>query len=314
MRILITGIDGSIAPHVANHFVREGHVVMGSSHHEKSVVPANVSSYHCDVSNFESVKKLLNETTPDAIVHLAAVSVIGRSWTNPAETMNVNLQGTIHFLETLRQTNSKCRFIFMGSREVYGNVPPEKMPITESVPLAPVNPYGVSKAGGEWMVQLYATKYGVDALTIRAFNHTAPDWPERFVDSNWCKQVARMELGKQPPVLEVGDLSSVRDYLDCRDAARAIDALIQKGRKGEAYNVCSGKPTSGKMIIDELLSRTTKPFEVKVDPARIFKDQVKEAWGSNQKIREHTGWSPKYDSSQTQLELLSYWRKIEGSS
>jgi len=305
-------MDGAIAPYVAE-FVRLNNTqVIGTTRSGKIRNPIfkKIPCIACDITNFKAVKKIISEKNPDVVINFAAISTLAQSWENPASTMATNTGGTLNFLESLRQLKSDALFIAVGSREEYGNVPINRLPITENECLNPVNPYGVAKAAADQLAKQYYEKYELQTICTRLFNQTGPIWPERFVDSNWCKQIALIETGKNKPEIKTGDLNSVRDFTDCRDIAKAYWALSEKGKIGQAYNICSGKKVIMKNMLDQLLSASKIKIKIKKDPSRIFKDQIREAWGDNSKLQQHTGWKPKIALKTTHEELLDYWHKI----
>ncbi|HZX20016.1 MAG TPA: GDP-mannose 4,6-dehydratase [archaeon] len=311
-RFLVTGMNGAIAPYVAEFAHLNGAQVIGTTRNGKleNCIFKKVPCVACDITNFESVKKTVKKTKPDVIVQLAGISTLAESWKNPLKTLLTNAGGPANFLESLRQLKLDTRLIVVGSREEYGNVPRNRMPINENENLNPVNPYGVTKAAADYLARQYFDKYEVQVICARPFNQTGPIWPERFVDSNWCKQIAQIEAGKIKPELKVGKLDSVRDFTDCRDVARAYWLLAQKGKIGEAYNICSGKPVKMASMLKQLLSNSNVKVKIKKDSTRIFKEQVQVAWGDNSKLRQHTGWKPEIPLENTHNELLAYWREL----
>lgn len=310
-RILVTGMNGATAPYVAEFAARQGAIVVGTTRNGKSRngIFGRFPCVGCDITNFGSVKKAIKKSDPSVIVQLAGVSTLAESWENPVNALNTNAGGTLNFLEALRQMKSGTRIIVVGSREEYGAVPMKRMPIREGESLNPVNPYGVAKAAADYLARQYYQKYGVDAICARPFNQTAPVWPERFVDSNWCRQIALIENGKARGEIKVGKLENIRDFTDCRDTARAYWMIGQKGKPGEAYNICSGRPVKMGSMLRQLLSYSVAKVKIKKDPSRIFRDQIYAAWGDNSKLRRHTGWKPEIALEDTHLELLKHWRE-----
>jgi GDP-4-dehydro-6-deoxy-D-mannose reductase len=307
-RVLVTGINGAIAPYVARHAAAQGAEVYGLSRKRTSPHSGVVEIKKCDITDRKGVASALKAIKPDVVFHLGGVSTLSESWADPVGVLQANLLGTAHFLEALRESKSDCRLVITGSREEYGVVDPKRQPITESEPLNPINPYGVAKAGADWLAAQYHAKYGVDAVRARLFNQSAPSWPDRFADSNWCHQIAKIEANKQSPAIQVGNLESVRDFTDCRDVAAAYWALGQKATTGEAYNICSGRPVKMADVLSGLLAKSSVKIAVTPDPSRVFADQVVAAWGDNSRIRRDTGWAPKIALDQTHSELLAYWR------
>ena len=307
-RFLITGMNGAIAPYVARFADEMGGSVTASTRNGKlhREISKKLPCVACDITDFESVKKTIRKTKPEVVVNFAAVSTLLQGWQDPVLTFKTNTIGTANFLESLRQLRMDTRFIAVGSREEYGVK--KNLPINENESLGPINPYGVAKAAADMLAMQYFKKYNVQTICTRLFNQTAPIWPERFVDSNWCKQIARIEAGLAKPQIMVGELDNVRDFTDCRDVARAFWLLAQKGKAGNAYNICSQKPTRMSDMLKGLLLKSTANVKIKTDPSRIFADQIKEVWGDNSKLRRHTGWKPEISLETTHTELLAHWR------
>ncbi|MEK6837187.1 MAG: GDP-mannose 4,6-dehydratase, partial [Nanoarchaeota archaeon] len=143
----------------------------------------------------------------------------------------------------------------------------------------------------------------------RSFNHTGPGQPPELVCSNFAKQLAVIEKGKQQPVVRVGDLSVVRDFSDVRDVVRAYQVLLQKGSFGEVYNVCSGKAYSIGEILERLVKLSRLKVKVEQETSRIREHAVPVFHGDNSKLAAATGWKPEVSLDKTLSDLLDYWRK-----
>jgi GDP-4-dehydro-6-deoxy-D-mannose reductase len=151
--------------------------------------------------------------------------------------------------------------------------------------------------------------HGLHVVRARAFNHTGPGQTPRFAVPSFAKQVAQIEVARQDPILEVGNLSALRDFLDVRDVVEAYVALMELGKPGEAYNVCSGRGVAMQTILEELVARSKVGITVTVDPALIRPVDVPELVGDNAKIQRDTGWKPEIPLDQTLTDVLAYWRK-----
>jgi len=132
---------------------------------------------------------------------------------------------------------------------------------------------------------------GLDLLIARPFTHTGPGQSEQFVCSDWAKQIAAIEAGKKPPVNEVGNLDVITDYCDVRDVVKAYILLLNKGKKGEVYNISSGRPMSLKEILNILLQEAhlKKAIKIKKDRARLRKLDFAVRSGKNTKIIKDVG-------------------------
>src|SRR2546426_6052304 len=224
MRVLITGITGMAGSHLAEYCLERGDVeVMGtiggrSRRDNIAGVTARVRRGETDRGDQAGVRRLLEQVQPAAIFPLAAQSFVPASWTGPADTMMTNVLGQVHLLEAMRDLGlTDVPMQIAGSSEEYGLVRPEETPITEENPLRPLSPYAVSKVTQDMLGWQYHQSFGLRTVRTRAFNHEGPRRGEVFVTSNFAKQIALIEAGKQAPVLEVGNLEARPDWHDVRD-------------------------------------------------------------------------------------------------
>ena len=166
--------------------------------------------------------------------------------------------------------------------------------LKEDTPLQIVSPYAYSKVAGEMLCGFYERVENIDIVIARPFPHTGPGQTEDFVCSDWARQVAQIERGDIAPILRVGNLDVRRDFCDVRDVVRAYVPPFKKGRRGEPYNICSGKAIALREVLDFLIreSAGNAAISVEVDPAKLRKTDVTSLMGSNQKISEETGWAP----------------------
>jgi len=142
----------------------------------------------------------------------------------------------------------------------------------------------------------------------RSFNHTGPWQKETFVCSSFAKQIAMSEIAQDWPVIRVGNLTARRDFADVRDVVRAYHAILEKGVPGEPYNVCSGRAISIREVLDILLSRSSRRFQVEIDPEKFRPVDMPLLLGSAEKLRSETGWRPEYEIETTLGDLLDFWR------
>jgi len=146
-------------------------------------------------------------------------------------------------------------------------------------------------------------------VRARPFNHTGPGQDAAFVCSALARQVALIEAGRQEPVVRVGNPDPVRDFSDVRDVAAGYVALVERGRSGEAYNLCSGEGVSIAEVIALLRSLAKVPVRVRSDPALRRPNDVPRIVGSHARATEHTGWRPRTPLVDTLAALLDDWRR-----
>ena len=183
------------------------------------------------------------------------------------------------------------------------------MPIKEDNPLRPLSPYGVSKVAQDLLGYQYFKSYNLFAVRTRGFNHTGPRRGENFVNSNFAKQIAAIEAGLQKPVIKVGNLDSIRTFLDVRDAVKAYWLLVSKCPPGEVYNIGGRETMRVKEMLDRLLKLSTvKDILVKVDPSRLRPSDVTLQIPCIDKFVQATGWQPEINFEKTLQDTLDYWR------
>ena len=268
----------------------------------------HVQIHDLDITGASDVKTLLSLLQPDIIIHLAAQSSVALSFQKPELTMEINVMGSLHLLEAIRQYCPSCTALFVGSSEQYGPVSPEQQPVRETTYPQPVSPYAISKTAVESLAALYAKSYGLHLIMVRAFNHIGPGQLPIFVVSDFAKQIARIEKGEAEPVITVGNLSAKRDFTDVRDIVRAYDCLVKTGRSGEIYNIGSGQSVMISSVLEQLLALSNKKIEVRIDPEKFRPVDVPEFVADVTKIKKDTSWEPVIPLSASLSDTLAYWR------
>ncbi|WP_211462656.1 GDP-mannose 4,6-dehydratase [Collimonas silvisoli] len=254
-----------------------------------------------------SLARVLQQARPDAVIHLAGQTFIPEAFRDPAHTLDVNLKGTLNLLQALQRNSFNGTFLYVSSGDVYGRVSPECLPITEQQPARPQNPYAVSKAAAELLCYQWSCNVPWRIMVARPFNHIGPGQRQDFVISSVARQLARIRLGLQEARILVGDVDVSRDFLDVEDVIPAYLALLEKGRNGEIYNVCSGKEYLIRDMIASMLYLTETDAVIAQDPARMRSSDVHRVKGCNQKITLATAWTPHIPMQQTLLNVLADW-------
>jgi GDP-4-dehydro-6-deoxy-D-mannose reductase len=316
MRALITGITGFAGSHLAEYLLAEQPQVevhgtrrWRSRMENIQHLEGKVHLVETDLADPTSTLRTLERVQPDYIFHLAAQSFVPTSWVAPSETMNLNLVGQINIFEAIRTLKIDPVVQIACSSEEYGLVLPDEVPIKETNPLRPLSPYAVSKVAQDYLGYQYFMSYGIKAIRTRGFNHTGPRRGEVFVSSNFCRQLARIEAGLNPPVIRVGNLDAVRDFTDVRDMVRAYWLAVTKGKPGEVYNIATGQGITIRAMLDKLLAMSKVQVTVEVDPDRLRPSDVEVLLGDSSKFRADTGWEPRIPYDTTLRDLLEYWRE-----
>ena len=245
-----------------------------------------------DIRNADRVKAATAAIRPESVLHLAAQSSIANSFQDPAATCAVNFLGTLNLLEALAAIGFRGTLVYLSSADVYGRVDPAQMPIDESQPLRPLSPYAVSKVAAEALCYQWSQTQDFSIVIARPFNQIGPGQARRFAVANFAAQVAQIAAGERPPVVVTGDLDVTRDFTDVRDTVRACRLLLERGRNGDVYNLCSGRETSLRTILDNLLELAGVEATVQLDPDRLRPAEQRRTVGDPSKIRDRIGWKP----------------------
>lgn len=328
-RILITGYNGFVAPHLVSaclrrypsahlfglvHGISQPTRAGASSTPETEKAAAPVTELEGDITNGSQVQQILREVQPNLIFHLAALSSVAASWHEPENVLRVNAGGFIQVAEGVRTECASARLVVIGSGEQYGLVGPQENPLTEQTLPRPVNPYAVSKVAQDLYAFQYHKAYGLDIIRARPFNHFGPGQSADFVIASFARQIAEIEVGQSVPTMHVGNLSAQRDFLSVSDVVQAYIALAEKGKAGAAYNIGSGTARSIESILQMLLAMAAVQVEIRVDPERFRPVEVPVLFANTTKIQSDTGWFPSGALDEALRATLEYWRHITKSS
>ena len=316
MKALITGITGFAGSHLAEYLLNEhpGVEVFGTYRWRSRMdnvehFRSRVKLLEADLRDYTSMHAALDKSRPDVIFHLAAQSFVPSSWTAPNETLTTNVSGQTNLFEAVRALRLDPVIQIACSSEQYGLVLPDETPIKETNPLRPLSPYAVSKVAQDYLGYQYFQSYGLKVVRTRGFNHTGPRRGQVFVTSNFCSQVAAIELGLQEPVIRVGNIEAIRDFTDVRDMVRAYWLAVTKARPGEVYNIATGNGIRIREMLERLISLAAVEVKIEVDPDRLRPSDVEILIGDASKFKADTGWEPCIPFEQTLNDLLEYWRQ-----
>jgi GDP-4-dehydro-6-deoxy-D-mannose reductase len=259
-----------------------------------------------DLRDGDRVTDALRESAPEVVYHLAALSSVGRSWEQPAQTLGENVTTAVNVLEAVRSAAPDARVVWVSSCEVYGA--PAQLPTPEDAPLRPANPYAVSKATGELLTDVYASSYGLDIVRARPFSHSGPGQLPIFLLSSLARQAAAGRIaGVQQLEIVTGNPATRRDFTDVRDVVRAY-RLLAAGAQPGVYNVCSSVSVSAYEQV-QLLAELLAPIVVEhtIDPARVRANEVMDLRGSHTRLTAATGWEPEIPLRQTMADTIAWW-------
>jgi len=212
---------------------------------------------------------------------------------------------TLNLLEAVRAEAPGAVVVVVASSELYG--PAESLPVEETAPLRPQNPYAVSKASADLLAGFFADAHGLRVIRARAFNHAGPGQEPRYAIASFARQVAEaVAAGASPVVVRTGNPDARRDYTDVRDVVRAYRALSERGEAG-VYNVCSGRPASAAELVIGLGRSAGVEIDHQVDPGLLRGHEIMEIRGSYERLRAATGWEPEITLEQTLGDTVEWW-------
>lgn len=329
MKVLITGATGQTAnflveyilenhPDVEIHCTRRWR----SSDEHIGNFRNKVIWQDVEMKELFCVHGVIDKIRPDRIFIFSASSFVRSSWSQPSEYVTENSSHLLNVMNSVLMINkidldtltvdlkyNPKIFVALSSEE-YGKVT-HGVQITEETPLLPISPYGCSKVLCDLLCYQYYQSYSMNIYRFRMFNTESEKRGHIFCSASFCKQIALLEKNKIDPILHVGNIDSVRDWMDARDLVRAVWIGMEDGncKPGETYNICSEEKHTIKEFIDRLAELSTIKFEIKVDPKRIRPSDVDFLWGNCSKFKKITGWKPHYSFlKDTVPKMLDFWR------
>jgi len=302
---LITGASGFAGAWLVRACVAAGDSVATLSR-TGAVADGAAESLSVDLRHGDAVRAAVRQIAPEIVYHLAALSSVGRSWEDPASTVQDNVASAVSLLEAIRLESPDARVVWVSTCEVYGE--PASLPLNEDAPVRPANPYAVSKATGDMLAAVYADAHGLDIVRARPFSHAGPGQRPIFVVSSLARQAAQARIaGAQHLRIVIGNPNTRRDFTDVRDVVRAYRLLADAGRPG-VYNVSSGHSISAAEQV-ALVGELIAPLRVEqhVDPARVRANEVMDLRGDHQRLTAATGWQPEISFRQTMADTIRWW-------
>lgn len=312
-KILITGAGGFVGTYLIQALQEiSGNEIFASVYKSTSDITKLVPVDHIfegDLTDYGFSSQLLAAIKPDLVYHLAALSVVGNSVENAVSIMNSNTAISYNLLEAVKAHAPTARIVAICSANEYGAVQDPATPIDESVPLRPLNPYAVSKVTQEMLALQYHLAHGLEVVIVRPFNHTGVGQTTDFVIPRLAEQFAKIEQGElTPPVIEVGNTDTVRDFTDVRDMVAAYILAARSGVAGEIYNIGSGKGYTIAQIIEILQSLSTAKVEIKTNDQLVRSADVPILVADASKFISVTGWKPMISLEKTISDILNYYR------
>jgi nucleoside-diphosphate-sugar epimerase len=310
----ITGACGMVGSHIIDKLEANHTTYVSTFFNPQAREPNSQKTNHitCDIRDGAAISSLISTHRPRVIFHLAAQSYPTISWNNPHETMEINANGTINVLEAVlackRADNNYDPVVVIAcsSAEYGASMTTENVPIHEDTPLLPLHPYGVSKVAQDLLGYQYFACFGLRTIRARIFNTTGPR-KQNDVISDWAERIVDIECGKEK-ILRVGNLNAKRAIMDVSDLIKALFLLSEKGHAGEVYNICHDKLIDMGDLLNLFKTKATCPIAHEVDLALLRPKDEAVIYGSNKRLKDHTGWQPLILIEETVNTMLNHAR------
>lgn len=321
MKVLVTGGSGFIGSAVIRQLIREaGAEVVNLDKLTYAATPEaledaatspNYTFVQGDICDRALVAGLLEQHTPDAVMHLAAESHVDRSIDGPADFLTTNIMGTFTLLEAARAWTAgrkrDFRFHHVSTDEVYGSLGPTDPGFSESTAYQPNSPYSASKAASDHLVRAWGETYGLDVVTSNCSNNYGPwQFPEKLIPVMVIAAFERRPL----PVYGTGE--NIRDWLYVEDHARALRRILESGKTGETYNVGGDAEITNIDVVRAICTHLDRAAPGNAPHDRLI-GFVADRPGHDQryaidaqKIRRELGWEPE-ESFETGLANTVDW-------
>jgi len=318
-RVLVTGGDGFVGEHLIAHLLAEGREVTASTlalpPRRDTLTSDQASAVDwklADVLDPAALFRVVAAVRPDEICHLAGFSSGARAREEPEAAMRINAGGTVNLFEAVLNARADFpdlnpRVLVMGSGASYGHSAVDDVGLAEDLPLLPLSAYGLSKACQELVAHSYGRSSGLRVVVARAFHLIGPGQRTDFVVPSLCEQVAGIADGRLEPVLQVGNTEVERDFLDVRDGVRAFRIMLELDEPSNAYNVCSGRATPIRQMLDWILDEAGVEPEVMRDPSRVRHGEPDRITGDPGRLLRSSSFEPQRDIQATVRETYRWY-------
>ena len=301
-KVLIIGAGGFVGKYLIEEFKKDNYEIIACDINKNNLAEENIKYYDIDILNKEIVDKIIEESKPDYLINLAAISSVGLSWNIPDKTIEVNVVGTLNILEATKKYKDTCKVLIIGSSEEYES---KETPLKETDTIQANNPYGISKVTQENFAKLYKEKYGLNIVCTRSFNHTGVGQLDKFVIPSFCKQVAEIDKTNKPGKIYVGNLSAYRDISDVKDVVKVYKALLENETDELIYNVGSGNAYKIEELLKYVISLSNQPIEIVIDKEKLRPVDTPYICCDNSKIKKYFRGT---DIKETIKEMYEYYK------
>ena len=315
MKILVVGGAGYIGSVCAQLLLDGGHDVAifdNLSEGHRAAIDSRAEFVKCDLEDRQSVERLLVRRQPDAVMHFAANALVGESMENPSKYFRNNIANGVNLLDAMVAADVR-KLIFSSTCAIFG--PPDRVPIDETMPARPINPYGESKLAFEKILRWYHEIHGLRFVSLRYFN--AAGASEKFgedhrVETHLIPNVLKAALGERTHVeifgtdYETPDGTCIRDYIHIIDLAQA-HILALGASQSAYYNLGTGGGSSVREVIDACRKVTARKIDIVENPRRP--GDPPRLIASSEKIKRELGWQPQFQNLDAIIESAWKWHQ-----
>ncbi|HKW45748.1 MAG TPA: NAD-dependent epimerase/dehydratase family protein [Candidatus Eremiobacteraceae bacterium] len=287
------------------HFVHYGtHLVRAALPPELVLLYDGRYRYEvADLGDRRALAELLKSFSPDIILHLAS----GLRDDPIEQLFRTNVEGSANLIAAIVASGTSVRRIVLGSSgAIYGLSARDRVPLDEATPCAPADCYSASKLAAEHVSRILTSEHGIPAVWARIFNIVGPGQEERHFCGKVASQVAAIQNRQIPPTIEVGDLTTTRDFIDVRDVAVALVLLGRSGMPGNAYNVASGEEIAMGRVLDLALDIAGLTGTVTIEDTYHRKTDIARVYADVSRLRD-LGFVTNYDLCRSMTDLIDYY-------
>ena len=315
MKILVVGGAGYIGSICAELLLDQGHEIAvfdNLSEGHRAAIDRRAQFIEGDLQDRQAIDSALAAAQPEAVMHFAASALVSESMRDPSKYFRNNISNGLNLLDAMVGAHIE-RIVFSSTCAIFG--PPERVPIEETAPTRPINPYGESKLTFEKILRWYNQIHGLKFVSLRYFNAagaSAKFGEDHRLETHLIPNVLKVALGQKPHVeifgtdYETSDGTCIRDYIHIVDLARA-HILALGAAKSEFYNLGTGGGSSVREVIDACREITGEKIDTVErprrpgDPPRLI--------ASSDKIKNELGWQPQFQSLDAIIESAWKWHQ-----
>jgi GDP-4-dehydro-6-deoxy-D-mannose reductase len=308
--VFVTGAGGFVGSRLVEYLRVHGYdVVAGVRNRARKLAYErnNAKALVCDVTDPINVARAVASIRPDAVVHLAGISRPSDAVEEPLGAYQTIVTAWANILDAVRRTVPRAKIVMASACDVYGNTC-GSAPASENTPAAPISTFGSMKAAAEGIAHTFFRDYHLDVTIARPFHYLGAGQPARFFFGAVARQIVEWDAATNGNELSVPDLDCQRDLLHIDDVVSAYERLLADGRPNETYNICSGRATKCRDVVQALVAASGQNLRLTDAQTTASDTQVAVFHGDNSKIIAELSWRPLRTTDDAVRELIASCR------